>query len=332
MLKINYYMDNEDSNIFEKVGISKVFAMGVIFFLVFLAGIIYFIRPPAETPSENVLAIGEFSKVQGEIKVPIFKLISLSNLSRDEILKKRENFVNQTPDLIKNPYHPTGAVFANMQSGLPWFNLYGFFYRGKSSNSVKGPSVESRTIANPFLLVAPEFWGLSKWYKKGVKWDKKKLSKKLFNSPSFPYYPIPNDLTWNPSKSRAETTLLLSDFIESLNQYAIKPLPKKNISFGLSAYNARDFGFGFMAVDSSLSTNIKDYDASDTPFPITDRIVALNHMCTDDGPCNHMDVPMLEANKIIIDKLPATIYVKLWYQTPASAADAPNMYFILNFL
>ena len=252
-------------------------------------------------------------------------------MSRAEILKHRSDIVELSANLLHKKYSPTGEVFAKMKSGLPWFSLHGFFYRGRGIRSLEGPSAESRHLSNPFLLISPEFWGLSRWVPGGIKWDETKLNQREFNKPDFPYYPIPNQMTWYPDKSSAQVTFLLSNFIDKLNLYAQEVLSKENISFGLTAYNARDFGFKYLAIDTKRSKNLKSADNAENPVEITDRITNLPRFCSYDSRCNHLDIPMLDADQIVIGPLPAHVYIKLWYNLPKDKDDPPNMYFMFNF-
>lgn len=302
--------------------------------LVFFFGMLnYLLGPPSETPSANVLAIAEFAKEKTEVKVPIFQPLPLSNLSRSEIFKIRSNFVNQTPNLLADSYSPSGIVFANMESGLPWFSNYGFFVKGQSPESMDGPSAEARYIDNPFLLVSPEFWGLSQWMPEGVKWNIDNISTAQFQSEDFPYYCRANSLSWWPAESKAESTYYVSDFVRRLNLYSKTPLSDAQFYFGLTAYNARDFGFNYLAVDPKLSQNIQSLGGATTPLQITDRIVNMEGFCVNEAKsCNHSDIPMLDASKIVAGPLPAKLAVKLWYTEPASADAPANMYFYINFL
>ncbi|MBF0123182.1 MAG: hypothetical protein HQL21_07260, partial [Candidatus Omnitrophica bacterium] len=97
-------------------------------------------------------------------------------------------------------------------------------------------------------------------------------------------------------------------------------------SLYLSDYNARDFGFKFVAIDSALSQNINA--AFDQKIPIK-QFIHPGKSCGYPGGCNNKS-PFQSQLKVSWKRLPARIHVKLWRKDPKLVTEKEDMSFIID--
>ena len=302
--------------------------MGMLYFLVvvfFLYKLISYL--PVRV---NSLALGTQSRVAGELKIPVYQPIPLSGLSRKGIAEARNSVVLRHSELYFPEYRPIDSVFGSIGNGLPWFSLKGYFYLGRGPQSTEGPSSLARYIVNPFLLVAPEFLGLSIWEQRGVSWAKDRIKPEDMNSPEFPLYCRTNSLTWWPQQARAEAVYWVKDFVSQLNKFSTRSLVAENIDFALIGYNAKDFGFNYLAIDPNQSANISNFDEALNPVLITSSLGAKDGACADGVTCNHIKDLNPAVDYIVFRSLPAHISVKLWKQQPSAATSPADMTFVIK--
>ena len=108
------------------------------------------------------------------------------------------------------------------------------------------------------------------------------------------------------------------DYLHHIGRYASeKPL------LSLSAYNARDFGFNFLAIDTNRSQNVRTLIPSTTLAPNL-HFIHRGGSCGYPGGCNNMS-PYQDEIEFSVKTLPAEVVVKLWRTRPAApevVADA----------
>ncbi|MBX7138356.1 MAG: hypothetical protein K1X83_10255 [Oligoflexia bacterium] len=260
--------------------------------------------------------------------------IELNTLSADQVLGLRKNMVNSSPQLLGGDYVPSPEVFSELKSGGYWYGLKGYAFYGRGENSVLGKAIESRLLLTPYLLVSPEFWGLTIWYEKNLKWDPNKVTEQDLDRSDFPYYPKAHSFIWHPSEGRAEISYHLSDYIQQLNRYAEKELTVAQASFSLISYNALDFGYRYMYAAMGESSNIVNPNDRGKAFKV------LSGFFTTDGcgyaaGCNISydlaGTPSTFFRVFRFSDLPAKLVVKLWREAPADINIAPDVRFEINF-
>ena len=93
---------------------------------------------------------------QNAIGIIINEPVALSYKSKEEILKLRKHYVEQS--MFANPdYEPSNQVFGEIESGKPWNSMKQCKYKQTDKSDIDGPSEESRYINNPALLVGVEY-------------------------------------------------------------------------------------------------------------------------------------------------------------------------------
>jgi hypothetical protein len=319
--------------------LSSVFVIscGVIYTFAFLHGLV------AGTSGQRAAVnAGEKTKVNanalftGTIKlpaesftIPINPPASLSGLTRAQVYKLREDAVLQHNELVFGKYRPYDGVFGRIEDGKPWWGIVGQFYRGPGSRSPEGPSEESRFILNPFLLVAPEFFGLSFYDGGHLQWSGQVTAQDLARE-SFPFVCKPQDLKWFPREASAQVTYDVSKHIEQLNRYTSKPLSINDLKFGLTAYNARDLGFNYLAISEDKTENvINEHGVLKAPVELR-QFIHCGGSCGYPGGCNNMSPNVFETDDLKITRLPAQLQLYLWRGQPQSSQDVPDMTFTIK--
>jgi len=249
-----------------------------------------------------------FSFAAATVEVPLNPPREFDGGSREGILNLRRLYVNKITELAPKNYQPNMDVFGQIEDGKPWWGLLGMCYYGNGEKSIVGNSKESRFIINPYLLI-------------GVEELNAHIVRPL---PSYPkeFYPTPARLTWVRDGSGGQVTYNITDYYQKALNYSY---PDPNMLY-LSDYNARDFGFNYFEIDSASSKNITA--AFDKIIPII-QFIHTGGSCCYPGGCNNKS-PSQSELAIKWHKLPAKIYLKLWKNSPASATQKPDMYFIIE--
>jgi hypothetical protein len=223
--------------------------------------------------------------------------VNLNFKSKDEVLKLRAVAVERHPDLFVPPYTPTDAVFGQITAGKAWWGLDGLYHFGPGNRSIEGPSAQTRFFLNPFLLV-----GVSET--------------NAFVVPNPPpgaadYYPHPIGLQLIPGEARAEI------------RYAVKPYfayvkhinAKLRHALELIAYNARDFGFAFLTIESA-SKGVRAEVGKIVHIP---QYIHTGGSCGYPSGCNNMS-PTEPNFQFDIDTVPSEMTINLFKQQPAKDA------------
>ena len=101
----------------------------------------------------NELAIGPKAKVR-KLELSITPPKDLNFKSRLELSKLRYAAAMKYPQLLCKQYAPDGPTFGQLEDNKPWWGHVGRAYYGEGQNSIRGDSVQSINLLNPFLLVA----------------------------------------------------------------------------------------------------------------------------------------------------------------------------------
>jgi hypothetical protein len=256
--------------------------------------------------NQNTLAIAEVAKAES-VDVVIQSPIELDFLSKSEIYQLRREAVEQYPQLYISDYAPSKSVFGQIVDGLPWWGLEGQFFYGNGEKSISGPSEESRFLLNPYLLVAADFYD---------DWRGRITADQVS---SFPLTCLPRRLRWYPPESRAEVT------------YDAACVRRGgHFTFGLIAYNGRDWHLDHLYVSYPDSLNITKSDMPTKVYP-NPQYIHQGNSCGYPGGCNNMSPYTPEISHLVITALPAKTTVWLWEHKPTSTQATPDMVFELHF-
>lgn len=278
--------------------------------------------------NRNQLVLGK--RAPAKQIIGLFKPQAFGGLTREKIFKMRSDVVRQHRDLLQNDYRPADVVFKRIKDGAAWYSLPGFFYYGPGEKSVDGPSSESRFVVNPFLLVAPEFWGISIWAGGHLKWDRARIESSGNPIESLPLYPIPDTLEWDARGRAASVTYHVGYFLSQLNAWSSKPVVPERVDFGVTAYNARDLGLRYIYLSLSESSGITDNKLGTEPLLITDHLQFRGSLCGNKAGCNHRDNPIPALDTIKVAALPARCVFWLWRKRPEKASKKPDFRFIVT--
>ena len=247
-------------------------------------------------------------QVWAEINIPLNPVMELNGSSREDIFNMRRKAVDQVPELGPKNYQPNKRIFGRIEDGKPWWGFLGLCHYGPGKKSILGNSKESGFIANPYLLVGVEgAHGLIAYRRSAT---------------SEEFYPQPTQLTWEDSGAWGRVTYNVSDFYAAMVRYQ-GPDPK---SLYLSDYNARDFGFHYLVIDSATSQNITA--AFDQKIPIL-QLIHVGPSCGYPGGCNNKS-PLQPELEVHWSQLPARISLKLWKKVPSDATQKADMDFIID--
>jgi hypothetical protein len=266
----------------------------------------------------NSLALGTQANAES-VDVPINAPGQLSFKSKADILEMRRNIVNQTPSLLASPYSPSPNVFDAIEDGRPWWGMEGSFVWGAGDLSIAGESEESRFLLNPFLLVGANS-------RSALIWDPDKLFDSDFADKTFPYCWLPQSIRCYPKDSLIQVSYDVTQYNNALaaRRNKLKLQTVQIFSFGLIAYNARDFGYSYIYLDTGKSLNIQ----AKTPLACATGIRQMIHCggsCHYPGGCNNMSPAQPEIDEFQCTQLPARANIFLWKNKPASINDKPDL-------
>ena len=274
--------------------------------------------------STNSLKVGPLASMPDGSALTLNRTQHFNYLSREEVLKHRTNAVMAVPSLVNAPYTPTSAVFDEIVDGKPWWGMAGQYIWGEGQRSIEGPSEESRFILNPYLLVAANPWTAKIW-------NQEQITEEDLNNQDFPYTWTPQELRYWPSRKMAQAIYDVTAFNGKLKAVSSKlETTEPNYRFGLVAYNARDFGYGFLFISPQQSTNIENSFRGNFPIEIK-QYIHSGDSSKYPGGCNNMSPAMDEIDKLTIKQLPARAVVYLWKTRPPLSTAPADFTFVLDF-
>lgn len=275
------------------------------------------------TSSINSIVKNEiiFPENSEETTISIYSSAKLSGLSLEQILKLRSETIKESSRFLKAEYEPSEIVFSRIKNNEAWYGKDAFYKDGPSIHAGEGISVVSSGILNPFILLVPEFWGLTHWGNGNVKWkDDVTVPEKIYSA-------APKILTINALTKEIKVVFDISSHITELNLYTRAPLNSSHVDFGVSAYNARDLGFRFMkfSKEQSLKVNTVKGDVAEY---ITDHFRFSKSLCG--VGCNHYTNQHPRFDSFAVESLPATATFYLWKDKPEN--NIPDIKFIIELL
>jgi hypothetical protein len=290
-----------------------------------LAAALLTVRPVRpQQISTNRLSLGPQAKVQSGMSLGINAPSEYDFHSRIEIENLRKAFANQHPELLLYQYTPMPAIFSQVEDGKPWVGLEGELFYGEGNRIIDGLSEESRFINNPFMLACASM------VLDGYQYESNKFpSKEDFALSGLPLECAPSQAAIYPRESREEITYNVTNFM--LASAKIVDLPKQlgSAPFDVVAYNARDFGFNYIAVSPRYSRNINK--TSDRPIEII-QYIHCGGSCGYNGGCNNMSPYTEGLHALTLKGLPAQACVYLWRARPTSVDQTPDFMVTLNFI
>ena len=272
----------------------------------------------------NSLVVGPDSNCPDVIDVPINKPSELNFKSKEEILKMRSQIVNLTPALLQQPYGPTAAIFDPIKDSRPWWGMQGTFIWGAGKRSIEGAAEESRFLLNPFLLIGANSGS-------ALIWNTDKITSSDLNDQSFPYCWLPESLRWYANESLVQAKYDVASFNSALKARSTKLLlpTLQVLKFALIAYNARDFGYNYIFLDTSKSINVVAKIKSDNPVLIK-QMIHCGKSCQYADGCNNMSPAQPEIDEFECTALPARANIMLWKEKPASKNTKADLTYYLD--
>lgn len=245
--------------------------------------------------------------------------------SKTDILALRTHLVAMHSHtlLVGASYTPNASVFGELEDNKPWWGMQGEAVWGVGQRSIEGDSEESRFVLNPYVLVAanPYAFGI---------WHPDRISVQDLERPDFPYTWSPSQIRWWPQSATGQVIYDVSAYNEKLFQWRAKlKEPHIDPRFGLVAYNARDFGFNFLALDIGNSSHVKNLEKQRKPIQIKQHL-HCGKSCGYAGGCNNMSPATKAIENIKYTRLPARACIHLWKEQPRSMAERPDFTFYIE--
>lgn len=271
----------------------------------------------------NCLAVGPRSKVNDTVSIQVNPPMEFDWKMREDVLKLRAEKVKKYPQLLQGDYWPNPAIFGAIDDEKAWWGIAGSCVWGSGTRSIDGLSEESRFIMNPYLLVAANPGNL-------MIWNPKKITDKDVNDPEFPFFWKPSSLSYNPKTAVAIATYNITEYQKSIAATRKLKAPTFCTQFSLVAYNARDFGYKYIFLDTQRSVNVQNDNNPRRAVRIR-QMIHCGGTCGYPGGCNNMSPFMAEIDRCRFTNLPARAVVRLWKEAPISPQSTPDFYFLLEF-
>jgi len=272
----------------------------------------------------NELAIGTSAKTYGSIDIPIEPPADFNFKSRAEIFALREKEINKHFALLREPYQPDKSVFGAMKDGKPWWGDVGRAYYGSGENSIKGKSIVSRSILNPFLLAAV---GTT------LSLPRNRVTERDLSQRTYPTYYQATDLRWWPKLAKAEVTYNVSDYQRQISILCgvsnLVVIGGTHGGLAIELINAHDLGLGYLFIPPRFASNLGLAAPMSFPIPIP-QFIHCGSSCGYPGGCNHISPPCPEIDKIMIQRLPARLVLLLWKTKPTERTP-PDITYTMNF-
>lgn len=246
-----------------------------------------------------------------------------------EILQARLDVLQQYPFLLQADYKVSRSVFHKIDDTKPWLLLQNLFFYGASAAPAYGPPSDIRWIANPFILVYPEFRSFSISGNPPIRWKKNIVTPEILASPSFPLYPVPGDLLWSSGAASALLSYNLSSYVDILSQYVEQKPALTNFEFGVLAGNAQDFGYRFIYLKLGESSGISKSSEVGKVSQIFEFVLP-HKMESSELVLNRSLAMTSGVSKIRVKSLPARAVFYLWKSKPGGPEEEPDFRFVLE--
>lgn len=302
----------------------------LIFFGILLLIWLAFLIRSYRNENLNALAIGKRAEVDS-VAVALLNPTEFDYMSREDILSLRQQAVQLHPELIVGKYRPYREVFNSIDSGAPWWGTNGEYYYGSGKQSIDGPSVQSKYVLNPYILVSTDISSLTfGGSDPSAFWNEAIISDVALKSSKFPYYCRAQELRWWPGAQRAEITYNIKAYLAELNNWTRRTYRTSDAVLSLTAYNARDFNLNYIYVAYDQSINMYRDNPPGSATAISDAL-QKDDSCGIPGGCNTVSPPQDSLSGIRLEGLPATLVIYLWERQPDNVQAAPDMTFTIHY-
>lgn len=279
------------------------------------------ISPNAQS---NLLAVSSQAKVK-LLNLAINPASELDFKSKNEILELRRSAVFQHPELLAYKYEPDSQVFGRIVDGKPWWGLEGQLFYDSGPRSIEGLSEESRFLNNPFLLAAADMVLDGYTYDKGNYSSNADLART-----ALPRFCQPDSIYFYPPQAREDVTYNVSRFLKESARIVELPKQLSSAKFDIVAYNARDFGYNYLAIMPQYSRNISI--THDHPVAIN-QFIHCGNSCGYPGGCNNMSPYNKDLFDLTLGAVPAQAVIFLWKKPPSqSQMNRYDFMVVLNFI
>jgi len=164
----------------------------------------------------------------------------------------------------------------------------------------------------------------------GYQYDNNKYpNKEDLATAGLPLECAPSQAVIYPREQKEEITYNVTNFMRASARIVDFPKQLGNAPFDVVAYNARDFGFNYLAVSPKFSKNINK--TSDRPIEIA-QYIHCGNSCGYSGGCNNMSPYTEGLYDLSLKGLPAQACVYLWRARPTSVDQVPDFMVTLNFI
>jgi hypothetical protein len=259
--------------------------------------------------SDNRLNVEYGTKAPGSVDVTrqLAGMMNYNGKTVEELMALRTRNAGLFPDLLQGEYKPSPGVF-QIDSKTPWWSLRGYLFRANDLSPTEGLSRESPFFGNPYLLVAPELYGTRMHWS-----DHRFATAKLF-ADVFPLYQQPASVKIFPKEKREEIVYNLLNYYNNIKAQLDEAWAISDIAFDLNGYNAEDFGYNYLYVEPSGSSNLAKLPAEVIKI---DQTLMVKHKGTCAPACNDIDSP--DAMKAFsLKSVPARCRLLLWRNKPTS--------------
>jgi hypothetical protein len=268
----------------------------------------------------NELAIGSKAKVSA-LELSIAPPQNLNFKSRLELSKLRYAAAMKYPQLLSKQYAPDGPTLGQLQDNKPWWGDIGRAFYGEGQNSIRGDSVQSTNLLNPFLLVSDVTI---------APLPKDKVTEQDLAHKKYPTAVRPSNLIWYPQARRAEVTYEKTLYEKQMCEIFNYPRYTLYGQTALSIVNARDLGFNYVYIPPSFASNIHIGTPMKTAMPIP-HFMHCGTACGYPGGCNNLSPATPWLDDFVIERVPAKIGFSFWIKPPTTGREPPDMTFIVNY-
>jgi hypothetical protein len=268
----------------------------------------------------NELAIGPKAKVR-TIELSINPRIDLNFKTKLELSDLRYRAAMKYPQLLLKKYVPDAPTLGQLEDKKPWWGDVGRAYYGEGQNSIRGDSVQSTNLLNPFLLVSDVTI---------APLPKDKVTEQDLAHKKYPTAVKPSHLIWYPQARTAEVTYEKTLYEKEMCEIFKYPRYTLYGQTALSIVNARDLGFNYVYIPPTFATNIH----IGSPMKTAKLIPQFMHCgtaCGYPGGCNNLSPATDWLDNFMIERVPARIGFSFWIDPPTTGKEPPDMTFIVNY-
>jgi hypothetical protein len=270
--------------------------------------------------ANNDLAIGKSAKITGVVNIPILPAEDFNFKPNTQIFSRRKEEVLKHSNLLKSNYTLSEDVFGQILDKRPWWGTLGEAYYGAGQNSIRGLTVQSIFIVNPFLLAAIRATpGLSR-----------QLTESDLLTKNYPNCFPATNLRWWPKEGKAEVTYQISALKNQMCSLFHTSSWEFNGELGLELINARDLGLEYVYIPPTWAYNMKLGSPMRGPIKIP-QYLHCGGSCGFPGGCNNMSPATPSLDDVTYEKLPARVVLMMWKNAPATGREPPDMIFTINY-